>query len=94
MVQYPERYNLQIIRLSKYMYLKSGYYKRLIDYFANSAVLNWTIDTEIKQNKMFTINPKTFRKNYINYTAQVNKFKIQETLSVPESPAEWPRQYF
>lgn len=81
MVQYPERYNLQIIRLSKYMYLKSGYYKRLIDYFANSAILNWTIDTEIKQDKMFTTNPKTFRKNYINYMAQVNKFKLDNRVT-------------
>lgn len=81
MTQYPERYGTQIVRLSRYMYLKSGYYKRLIDYFANSAILNWTIDTEIKQDKMFTTNPKTFRKNYINYTAQVNKFKLDNRVT-------------
>lgn len=81
MTQYPERYGSQIVRLSRYMYLKSGYYKRLIDYFANSAVLNWTIDTEIKQDKMFTTNPKTFKKNYINYTAQVNKFKLDNRIT-------------
>ena len=81
MTQYPERYGSHIIRLSRYMYLKSGYYKRLIDYFANSAVLNWTIDTEIKQDKMFTTNQKTFRKNYINYTAQVNKFKLDNRVT-------------
>lgn len=81
MTQYPERYGKQIIRLSRYMYLKSGYYKRLIDYFANSAILNWTIDTEIKQEKMFSTNPKTFKKNYINYTAQVNKFKLDNRVT-------------
>ena len=81
MTQYPERYPNHIIRLSRYMYLKSGYYKRLIDYFANSAILNWTIDTEIKQDKMFTTNPKTFRKNYINYAAQVNKFKLDNRVT-------------
>ena len=81
MTQYPERYPNHIIRLSRYMYLKSGYYKRLIDYFANSAILNWTIDTEIKQDKMFITNPKTFRKNYINYTAQVNKFKLDNRVT-------------
>ena len=81
MTQYPERYPNHIIRLSRYMYLKSGYYKRLIDYFANSAILNWTIDTEIKQDKMFTTNPKTFRKNYINYMAQVNKFKLDNRVT-------------
>lgn len=81
MVQYPERYGSHIIRLSRYMYFKSGYYKRLIDYFANMAVINWTIDTEIKQEKMFSVNPKTFRKNYINYTSQVNKFKIDNRVT-------------
>ena len=40
MTQYPEQYGSQIIRLSRYMYLKSGYYKRLIDYFANMAIIN------------------------------------------------------
>lgn len=80
-VQYPERYGNQIIRLSRFMYLKSGYYKRLIDYFANMAVINWVIDNEIKQDKMFSVNPKTFRKNYVNYTAQVNKFKLDNRVT-------------
>lgn len=81
MTQYPERYGNQIVRLSRYMYLKSGYYKRLIDYFSNMATIRWTIDTEIKQDKMFSVNPKTFRKNYINYTAQVNKFKLDNRVT-------------
>ena len=81
MSQYPERYGSQIIRLSRYMYLKSGYYKRIIDYFSNMAVINWTIDAEIKQDEMFSINPKTYRKNYINYTAQVNKFKLDNRVT-------------
>ena len=81
MVQSPEIYGNSIIRLSQYMMLKSGYYKRLIDYFVNMAVVNWTIDTEIKQDKMFLLNPKTFKKNYIKYTAQVNKFKIDNRIT-------------
>ena len=51
MAQYPERYGNQIIRLSRYMYLKSGYYKRLVDYFVNMAVINWTVDFEPKTIK-------------------------------------------
>lgn len=81
MVQSPEKYGSSIIRLSQYMMLKSGYYKRLIDYFVNMAVINWTIDTEIKQDKMFSINPKTFKKNYIKFTAQANKFKIDNRIT-------------
>ena len=86
-VQNPEQYGNSIIRLSQYMYLKSGYYKRLIDYFVNMAVVNWTIDTEIKQDKMFCTTKtkeqyqKTFKKNYIKFTAQANKFKIDNRIT-------------
>ena len=81
MTQYPERYGKQIIRLSRYMYLKSGYYKRLIDYFADMSIINWTIDTEIKQDKLFSTNSNVFKKNYIKYTAQINKFKLDNRVS-------------
>lgn len=86
-VQNPEQYGNSIIRLSQYMYLKSGYYKRLIDYFVNMAVVNWTVDTEIKQEKMFCTTKekdkyqKAFKKNYIKFTAQVNKFKLDNRIT-------------
>lgn len=86
-IQYPEQYGNSIIRLSQYMYLKSGYYKRLIDYFANMAVINWSIDTEIKQDKMLNTTKtkdqyqKSFKKNYIKFTAQANKFKIDNRIT-------------
>lgn len=86
-VQNPEQYGNSIIRLSQYMYLKSGYYKRLIDYFVNMAVVNWTVDTEIKQDKMFYTTKekdkyqKTFKKNYIKFTAQANKFKLDNRIT-------------
>lgn len=81
MAQYPERYGDQIVKLSKYMVTKSGYYKRLIDYFVNMAVINWTVDNEIKTDKMFSVNQKTFRKNYVNFVSQVNKFKLDNRIS-------------
>lgn len=89
-VQTPEQYGSSIIRLSQYMYLKSGYYKRLIDYFVNMAVVNWTVDTEIKQEKMFCATKtdkakeqyyKDFKKNYIKFTAQANKFKLDNRIT-------------
>ncbi|RKJ68886.1 hypothetical protein D7Y06_01140 [Roseburia sp. 1XD42-69] len=89
-VQNPEQYGSSIIRLSQYMYLKSGYYKRLIDYFVNMAVVNWTVDTEIKQEKMFCTTKtdkakkqyqKDFKKNYIKFTAQANKFKLDNRIT-------------
>ena len=79
MTQYPEQYGSQIIRLSRYMYLKSGYYKRLIDYFANMAIINWTVDLTLKTDG--EINTKTLKTNYYKYVAQVNKFKIDNRIS-------------
>ena len=69
MVEYPERYGSQLIRLSNFMYLKSGYYKRLVDYFVNMAVINWTVDMSTKQSNSYTTNPKTIRQNYFKYVA-------------------------
>lgn len=81
MVQSPERYGSQIIRLSQYMMLKSGYYKRLIEYFVNMGVINWTIDTEIKDISFYSVAEKTLKSNYIKYTAQCNKFKIDNRIT-------------
>lgn len=84
MVQNPERCGSQIIRLSRYMMLKSGYYKKLIDYFVNMAVINWTVDLEPKTIKVY--NPdekmtKQIRTNYYKYVAQVNKFKLDNRIT-------------
>lgn len=84
MAQYPERYGKNIIRLSKYMYLKSGYYKRLIDYFVNMAIINWTVDLEPKTVKTYLPDEKTskqIRTNYYKYVAQVNKFKLDNHIT-------------
>lgn len=84
MSQYPERYGKNIVRLSRYMYLKSGYYKRLIDYFANMGIINWTVDLEAKTAKAYSPDDKLskqIRTNYYKYVAQVNKFKLDNHIT-------------
>ena len=84
MAQYPERYGNQIVKLSRYMYLKSGYYKRLVDYFVNMAVINWTVDFEPKTIKALAPDKKmckTIETNYVKYVAQVNKFNIDNRIT-------------
>ena len=84
MSQYPEKYGKNIVKLSRYMYLKSGYYKRLIDYFVNQAVINWTVDMEPKTVKAYFPDEKTskqIRTNYYKYIAQVNKFKLDNHVT-------------
>ena len=84
MIQNPERYGNHIIRLSRYMYLKSGYYKRLVDYFVNMAVINWTVDLEPKTIKAYSPDEKMSKQiktNYYKYVAQVNKFKLDNRIT-------------
>lgn len=81
MMEHPEKYGKQILRLSNYMYLKSGYYKRLIDYFANQAVLNYTVDTKIKTPKMLSVTTKTLSQNYISFVAQAEKFNLSSEIN-------------
>lgn len=81
LIQHPEHYPSQLVRLSRYMMLKSGYYKRLVEYFVNMGIINWTIDTEIKDVKFYNTPAKKIKSNYIRYTAQCNKFKLNERIT-------------
>ena len=58
------------------MYLKSGYYKRLIDYFVNQAVVNYTVDTRITNPAMMEVKPDKIKKDYIKFIAQSEKFNL------------------
>ena len=76
MAEHPERHGKKILRLSDYMYLKSGYYKRLIDYFVNQAVVNYTVDTRITNPAMMEVKPDKIKKDYIKFIAQSEKFNL------------------
>lgn len=76
MAEHPERHGKQILKLSDYMYLKSGYYKRLIDYFVNQAIVSYTVDTRILNPVMLKAKPDDIKKNYIKYIAQSEKFNL------------------
>lgn len=76
MTEHPEGYGKQILKLSDYMYLKSGYYKRLIDYFVNQAILNYTVDTRILNPNMIKLRLDKTKKNYVKYVSQCEKFNL------------------
>lgn len=78
--EHPERHGKQILKLSNYMYLKSGYYKRLIDYFVNQAVLNYTVDIRISKQKMLTTSENTIMKDYVRFVAQSEKFNLSNEI--------------
>lgn len=77
MIEQPERFRAKILKLSDYMYLKSGYYKRLIDYFVNQIILNYTVETNINSPKAYS-NQNAFQTNYIKYAYQADKINLQK----------------
>lgn len=79
-VNKPERYGKQILKLSQFMYLKSGYYRRLIDYYVNMAKYCWTVDTEVKTIDFYKVQKDTLKSNLIKFIAQVNKLKLEHEL--------------
>ena len=81
MAEHPEFYGKRIVMLSQYMYFKSGYYKRLIDYFVNQAKLNYTIDTKVLKPGMISKNkPEKIKKDYIDFAVQAEKFNLRSEI--------------
>lgn len=73
MARRPERYGKHILKLSQYMYLKSGYYKRLVNYFVGLHKACWTVDIEVK-------NANYLKSSLFRYIGKVNELKIEEEL--------------
>lgn len=76
----PERYGSQILKLMDYMYQKSGYMRRLVDYFSNMAKLNFYIDTEATDIRFFKATENTLKKNFIKFSAQASKFNLSNNI--------------
>ena len=80
MCQYPERYGTQILKLMDYMYQKSGYMRRLIDYFSNMPKLNYYIDKEITDICFLKVNENTYKKTFIKFASQASKFNLGNNI--------------
>lgn len=80
MCQYPERYGTQILKLMDYMYQKSGYMRRLIDYFSNMPKLNYYIDIEVTDVSFFKVSENALKKNYIKFASQSSKFNLSNNI--------------
>lgn len=76
----PERYGKSILKLMDYMYQKSGYMKRLIDYFSNMALLNYHVDTEALNIGILKVKDTTLKNNYIKFCAQASKYNLSNSI--------------
>ena len=78
MIECPYRFKTKILKLSDFMCLKSGYYKRLIDYFVNQSLFNYTVDTKINDIRAYqATNAKKIKTNYIKFCQEAEKFGMK-----------------
>lgn len=77
----PDKHRVPFIKLIRFMYLHSGYFKKIIHYHCNLALSNcWTIDTEIKNSKFYNIGEKDFKDRYFKFVKEVNSFNLDTEL--------------
>ena len=67
-------------RIINFMYTYSSYFKKLVDYYSNMPVYNWTVDTEIINEGFYKQRPLSVRKNFVNFTSKVNSLKLEYEL--------------
>ena len=81
----PHLYSSEMIRIINYMYLHSGYFRKIIQYFVNLPKADcWTIDTEIKSQKVLEINNKgkdKIKSAYFKYINEVNSYGLNTELA-------------
>ena len=78
----PHIYSHHFIHMIRHMYLHSGYFKRIIQYYSNLAKADcWTVDTEIKTNDMYSVDQDKFKSQYFRFLKEVNSFGLSNELS-------------
>lgn len=80
MCQYPQHYGSSILKLMDYMYQRSGFMRRLIDYFSNMPKLNYYVDTEATDYSFFKVREDVLKKNYIKFCKQSGKFNLSNNI--------------
>lgn len=68
------------MRLIHFMYTQSSYFKKLVDYYSNMALYNWTVDTEIINDGFRNQKVNSVRKNLTNFISKVNALKLEYEL--------------
>ena len=76
----PETYGIHILKLMDYIYQKSGYMRRLVDYFSNMPKLNYYIDKEITDMSFFKTKQSSYQKNFIKFANQCSKFNFSNII--------------
>jgi hypothetical protein len=77
MLESPQKNEKAIRTLSRFLYISSSHYYRLINYYAKLATLNYTV---IPANLPKKINKKTYKDTYQKIIYQLEKYNLKNEL--------------
>lgn len=78
MLDNPQRYESDIRELSNFLYIISGHYRRLVDYFATILLFNYTIiPSKIPTDE---IDAEKYKQEYIEVVNTVDKWTLDQEI--------------
>lgn len=79
MLDNPQKYEADIRELSNFLYIVSGHYRRLVDYFATILLFNYTI----VPNKIPTedIDAEKYKEDYIEVVNTTDKWNMEQEIA-------------
>lgn len=79
MLDNPQRYESDIRELSNFLYIVSGHYRRLVDYFATILLFNYTV---VPSKIPFEdIDTEKYKEDYINVVNITDKWNMEQEIS-------------
>ncbi|WP_460284850.1 hypothetical protein [Clostridium botulinum] len=79
-LQNPQKYEIELRNISRFLYINSAHYKRLINYFANMALFYYDLKptgiTDVEK-----INQKKFIKEYYTICNRIDKMNLSHEFS-------------
>lgn len=81
-IRHPHKHSLEMIKIIKYVYLNSGYFKKIIQYYTNLVKTDcWTVDTEIGSASLYNVSADTLKANYLKYVKEISTYSLSTELS-------------
>lgn len=74
----PDKYEKELRKVSRFMYIASSHYRRLIDYFSNLATFNYSVISNVDLSQK--TNVKIYKEIYYKTIKKYEKYNIKSEI--------------
>lgn len=80
-IENPRLHTDQLVSIMKFMYFRSGYFRKIIQYYINLVISDcWTVDTEYLVPNTSSISKDKIKKDYIKYLKEIGLYDLPNIL--------------